>query len=111
MSSTFQQTGDRVHGRPLRKPRSGRCRASAWLLALAAICWLAGTGAARAQDSELEYKVKAAFLYNFISFVEWPTNKVAGTNTTMVWEAVCRARARCSRPGTGSVFSLWIYSK
>ena len=84
MSSTFQQTGDRVHGRPLRKPRSGRCRASGWLLALAAICWLAGTGAAQAQDSELEYKVKAAFLYNFISFVEWPTNKVAGTNTTIV---------------------------
>ena len=39
--------------------------------------------AAHAQQAS-EAAVKAAFLYNFISFVEWPTNKVAGTNTTIV---------------------------
>ena len=47
---------------------------------LAIACWLAGTAAAPAQDLELEYKLKAGFLFNFISFVEWPTNKLAGLN-------------------------------
>src|SRR6188508_357084 len=65
--------------RPARRPARGGL-----LLALAAACWLAGGGAARAQDSELEYKLKAAFLFNFINFVEWPTNTVASTNITIL---------------------------
>lgn len=69
------QTGDQ---------RPARRRASVWLLALVVTCWLTGGGVAWAQESELEYKLKAAFLFNFISFVEWPTNKVAGTNTTIL---------------------------
>ncbi|MGZ8289887.1 MAG: YfiR family protein [Telluria sp.] len=41
----------------------------AWCLA--ALCMLAGAGAARADDP-LEREIKAAYLYKFGSFVEWP---------------------------------------
>lgn len=36
---------------------------------------LLGTMPATAQDSELEYKVKAAFLFNFLKFTDYPTNR------------------------------------
>jgi hypothetical protein len=55
-----------------------------WLLSLAVACTLLLAPAARAQDAELEYKVKAAFLYNFISFVEWPAGKLAAKDTDVV---------------------------
>lgn len=28
-------------------------------------------------ESEQEYKVKAAFIYNFVKFIEWPTEKIS----------------------------------
>jgi len=31
-----------------------------------------------------EYQVKAAFLYNFIKFVDWPKEKIAGTNEPII---------------------------
>lgn len=39
--------------------------------------WALGCGAwiAKAQESSLEYRVKAAYLLNFAKFVEWPTNR------------------------------------
>lgn len=40
------------------------------LLALAIAC--AGTLATMTQEIPLEYRVKAAFLYNFVKYVEWP---------------------------------------
>ena len=36
------------------------------------------TGSSRAQDSPTEYQVKAAFIFNFAKFVEWP--RAAFTN-------------------------------
>jgi len=30
------------------------------------------------------YRLKAGFLFNSISFVEWPTNKLSGTNITVI---------------------------
>ena len=40
---------------------------------------------ARAEsDNSQEYKVKAAFLYNFIKFVEWPKEKVADGNSITI---------------------------
>jgi len=51
-----------------------------WLLPVLLALACAGATVARGQDAELEYRVKAAFLYNFISFVEWPTNKLAGSD-------------------------------
>ena len=41
-------------------------------LAAIACCAALATGLAQAQESALEYPVKAAFLYKFGSFVEWP---------------------------------------
>jgi len=40
------------------------------LLSLAPVCY-----AQNGQDSTREYKIKAAFLYNFIQFVDWPKEK------------------------------------
>jgi YfiR/HmsC-like len=52
-------------------------RARAWLCVLAlALC--AGAPAARAADELPEYRLKAAFLYNFALFTEWPA-EVGGT--------------------------------
>jgi hypothetical protein len=39
---------------------------------------------AAAQDVSREYRVKAAFLYNFVKFVEWPTRAAAGPITICV---------------------------
>ncbi|MFQ5598178.1 MAG: YfiR family protein [Nitrospiria bacterium] len=44
---------------------------------LLAVCigWLSTTTAtARAQDMKREYQIKAAFLFNFVKFIEWPAN-------------------------------------
>lgn len=39
---------------------------------------------ARAQDAELEYKLKAAFLFNFLKFTEYPTNQYAAPDSALV---------------------------
>ena len=49
-------------------------------------CLLAGlssTGAAEEAPTK-EYQVKAAFLYNFTKFVEWPEQSFAGTNSPLL---------------------------
>jgi len=45
---------------------------AALLAALSLSAPAAPAAAARSPEKELEYKVKAAFLYNFAKFVEWP---------------------------------------
>ncbi len=35
----------------------------------------------RADDSSREYQIKAAFIYNFIQFVEWPADAFQSDNT------------------------------
>jgi hypothetical protein len=52
-----------------------------WFCAVAAGLLLAG--AARAQPLR-EYEAKAAFLYNFVSFVEWPENAFADAKAPFV---------------------------
>lgn len=50
-----------------------RHRAQFCALAVAALLSVGGTTSARAQDSpSVEYQVKAAFLFNFAKFVDWP---------------------------------------
>lgn len=39
---------------------------------------------ARAQDTPLEYQVKAAYLYNFVKFVEWPAGAIGGPLTICI---------------------------
>ncbi len=56
----------------------------AWLAAVLAAQLVWG-GSVLAQNSGFsEYQVKAAFLYNFGKFVEWPTNGFASTNTPLL---------------------------
>src|ERR1700748_2574193 len=37
-----------------------------------------------AQSSPSEYQIKAAFIYNFARFIEWPTQAFADTSSPMV---------------------------
>ena len=56
-----------------------------WLLGLACL-WLAAGWAAAAESSAGvgEYQVKAAFLYNFTKFTDWPPRAFASTNVPIV---------------------------
>ncbi|HZI32058.1 MAG TPA: YfiR family protein, partial [Candidatus Binatia bacterium] len=48
-------------------------------------CWVAYGFPARAQNTgPTEYQIKAAFLYNFVKFVEWPTQAYAGSTSPTV---------------------------
>jgi len=45
---------------------------------------------ARAEStSSREYKIKAAFLYNFIKFVDWPKEKMADSNEPIIIGIIC----------------------
>jgi hypothetical protein len=58
---------------------------TARLAALLAILAIAGAGAARAQDDgALERRVKAAFLYKFSGYVDWPDGAFARPDTPLV---------------------------
>lgn len=66
-----------VHWLPWALLSQTRRRLAAWLLALVAVVG-DGAGAAWSEVApELEHSVKAAFLYKFLSFVEWPDGSVA----------------------------------
>ncbi|MSU57808.1 MAG: YfiR family protein [Pedosphaera sp.] len=56
-----------------------------WLLGLACL-WLAGGWADGEEKSAGvgEYQVKAAFLYNFTQFTDWPASAFASTNAPIV---------------------------
>jgi hypothetical protein len=41
-------------------------------VAVALLCVYAAHGNAHAQEATLEYRVKAAYIYNFTKYVEWP---------------------------------------
>ena len=51
-------------------------------LTACALAW-ASLGAA-AQDATIESRVKAAYLYKFASYVEWPSNAFPATDATIV---------------------------
>lgn len=61
--------------------RNGRDKCCPWKLIFAAAATLlivaAGSGVAEAQ-SRSEYQIKAAYLYNFAKFVEWPSASFSG---------------------------------
>lgn len=48
-----------------------------WLLLALGLAMIPRPVAAQTQEAELEYKVKAAFLFNFVKFTQWPTNRFA----------------------------------
>ena len=52
---------------------------------LLALAWLTVGGVAAARDSvTLEYQVKAAFLFNFAKFVQWPPTAFAGVTSPII---------------------------
>jgi YfiR/HmsC-like len=51
---------------------------------LAAVIVALAVAPARGQDPPLEYQVKAAYLYNFLKFVEWPARAVNGSLTICI---------------------------
>ncbi|HEY3093876.1 MAG TPA: YfiR family protein [Vicinamibacterales bacterium] len=51
---------------------------------LAAVIVALAVAPARGQDTPLEYQVKAAYLYNFLKFVEWPARAVSGSLTICI---------------------------
>lgn len=53
---------------------------SVWIV-LAAYAFAANSGMERAPD---EYDVKAAYLYYFAKFVEWPDNKFSASNSSVI---------------------------
>jgi hypothetical protein len=55
------------------------------LLLLGIGTFLTGPCPSRASDTpSLEYKVKAAYLFNFCKFVEWPGKKLPGADTAII---------------------------
>jgi hypothetical protein len=53
-----------------------------WLASLAVVA--TGVSVAVAQDIPLEYRVKAAYLFNFLKYVEWPDTTATGPLTICV---------------------------
>lgn len=69
-----------------RPPARDRIGLRAVGLALALIClgWTSAVCAAPSESVGLEYRIKAAFLYNFIKFVEWPPASFAGDRAPFI---------------------------
>jgi hypothetical protein len=66
---------------PRRVRSLSRCLLFAAAVALAAGCW-PGPGAWAQEDpAQLELKVKAAFLYKFIGYIDWPAASFARPDT------------------------------
>ena len=63
-------------------------KTTTWLfpMVLAASAWLAPAPAVRAQDLDeaKALKVKAAYLYNFAKFIEWPNDALGDEETPFV---------------------------
>jgi hypothetical protein len=71
---------------PILSP-SGGCRASLSIIIRVATCLgIFGLATLSSADSTVakEYKVKAAFIYNFAKFVEWPAQKLADDGAPIV---------------------------
>ena len=66
-----------------------RIRQAAATLMLACTAWCAAANTANA-DSTLEYRVKAAFLYNFAKFVAWPDDAFESPDAPVVFCVVGR---------------------
>ena len=60
-------------------------RASQIVLSIATTAQLALAGVVCAQPAHLEYEVKAAFVYNFAKFVEWPSSAFADKDAPLVF--------------------------
>jgi YfiR/HmsC-like len=65
-------------------PSNGRIVRSLVPLIVLLCTWLAGGGASsRAQSTDEEYRVKAAFLFHFAQLVDWPEDTLPGTDNSL----------------------------
>ena len=72
---------------PPKAPDSARWRglsSALWAFLVSALLWPCQPTAAAELAVSKEYQIKAAFLYNFTKFVEWPAEKFEGTNAPIV---------------------------
>lgn len=68
---------------PTARPRPGRT--ARWCaLIVGGLVWFNGLAASAQELSAPEYKVKAAFLYNFTKLVTWPTNAFTSSAAPLV---------------------------
>lgn len=67
----------------LLRPGQARAACGFWFVAFALLL-CAGQRAPAQTNTSKEYKVKAAFLYNFAQFVEWPTVAFSDAQSPMV---------------------------
>ena len=71
-----------------RRPSSVRGRATAWVLTLALAVTMSGrrdvSAAGSAAPQSPEYLIKAAYLYNFAMFVEWPPQAFPASGAPIV---------------------------
>jgi hypothetical protein len=77
----------RDHPNPRRGVTRTGVRLRRVLACLAGLAWLVpGSDVGRAADSSVtrEYKLKAAFIYNFTKFVEWPASSFADDTSPLV---------------------------
>jgi hypothetical protein len=65
-------------------PRQRRWRRSVAARLLPAFVWLLVTTVVLAQDPTREYKIKAAYLYNFGRYIEWPDSAFRESASTFV---------------------------
>jgi hypothetical protein len=72
-----------------RRQAAGGIRRRIAGLALAAVLGLGGSDAFAAEDVDKEHQIKAAFLYNFSKYVEWPAHKFADEGSPIVIGAYC----------------------
>jgi hypothetical protein len=62
----------------------GVCGTRVFSLVLCVVLWMGPTWAWAAPQVSEEYQIKAAFLYNFIKFVEWPKGRFPGESEPIV---------------------------
>src|SRR3972149_4547617 len=62
-------------------------RIKVYIFVILMLALFAAPNTAKAEDESaqsLEYQIKAAFLYNFIKFVDWPEEKMADSNEPII---------------------------
>jgi hypothetical protein len=65
--------------------QAARCRPQFCSIALAGLLSLAAVTPTRGQDNpSIEYQVKAAFVFNFAKFVEWPSDTFKSENASII---------------------------
>ena len=70
-------------GRASPRRNAWATRSIAPLVVLLSILFAGTTGGARAQSNDDEYRVKAAFLFHFAQFVDWPPDTLKAANNSL----------------------------